>query len=161
MAVVFFITCICALVYGIYSLIYFLGAINNKEASEETKALWKKKCLIASAAFVISIIGNIIGNEWSSYFPELTPEERAARMEKQRLEIAARDAQRAEEAKKAKQEQEEAALQKKYDDQKKYEEWLEWKKQEANRQAQKAEEERKAALISNEEFESIADQLSK
>ena len=71
-----------AFFYGIYSLIRFLMARNDKEASEETKALWKKKCLIAAAVFVVSFIVNFVN---SIPNPNPTPEEKAAQEEARRL----------------------------------------------------------------------------
>ena len=68
MAVLFALMVVGAFFYGIYALIRFLAARNNKDASEETKAMWKKKCLIASAVFVVSFIGNELS------VPNLTPE---------------------------------------------------------------------------------------
>ena len=93
MAGIFFLAWIGAFFYGIYALIRFLMARNDKEASEETKEQRKKRCLIAAAVFVVGVVGHELS------VPKLTPEEKAAQEEQRRIETAAREAKKAEEAK--------------------------------------------------------------
>ena len=80
---------------------------NDKEASEETKALWKKKCLIAAAVFVFGFIGNELS------VSNLTPEERAAQEEQRRIDTADREAKKAEEAKQQEEEKKKAEAEQK------------------------------------------------
>ncbi|MBR1885289.1 MAG: hypothetical protein IJ812_02665 [Schwartzia sp.] len=144
--------CYGAIVFAVFSFVK-----KKRTNDEEEKMKWGKFVKISLVVFAVSVGAQCLEPENMKVKRET--ELAALQAAKEAQEEKKAKAKAEQEARKAKEKaereakaQEEAALQKKYDDQAKYEEWIAWQKQEAEKKAAKEKEQAEKERAEREKY---------